>query len=93
MQEALEDEYNQFQEDMERGETCCRYLDEMEYEDEYSHNQIDECQRKFIEMVKEYLHEHFPGRYVVSGGYCVFVMTIEEIKKKNLSHYEHLIVD
>lgn len=49
MFEELEYEYNLFLDDMKRGETFCRYLDEYEYEDEYSHNEIDECQRRLSE--------------------------------------------
>lgn len=92
MHEELEYEYNQFLEDMKRGETFCRYLDETEYEDEYSHNDIDDCQSKFIEKARAYLHEHFPSKYVISGGWCVFVMTIDEAKKRNIHHYENYLV-
>lgn len=92
MWEEMEEEYNQFLEDMKCGETFCRYLDETEYEDNYSHNEIDEYQTKFIEKASEYLHKHFPGIYIISSGWCVFVMTVEEAKKRNVYLCEHYIV-
>lgn len=93
MYEEIEEEFQIFKQDFENGRlTFGRYFDENAYEDEYSHNQIDEFQGKFIEKVKAYLHEHAPGRYVVSGGWCVFVMTLEEAQKRNLRHLKHLIV-
>ena len=92
MYQELEDEYELFLDDMKREETFCRYIDESGYEDEYSHNDIDDCQGKFIEKVKEWLHENKPNQYIVSSGWCVFVMTIEEAKKRNMKKWEHLIV-
>lgn len=93
MWEELEEEYSRFLEDMKRGETFCRYIDETEYEDDYSHNEIDDCQMKFIEKVRTYLHEHFPNKYIVSSGWCVFVLTIEEARKRNMHHFENYIVE
>ena len=85
MYQELEDEYELFLDDMKREETFCRYIDESEYEDEYSHNDIDEAQDKFIEKVREYLHENYPGKYVVSGGWCVFVMTPDRARESHVS--------
>src|SRR5699024_9042617 len=83
MCEELEYEDNLVLDDMKRGETVCRYLDEDEYKDESSHNEIDECQRRLSEKIEEYLRENKPGEYIVSTGWCVFVMTVEEAKKRN----------
>ena len=58
MYQELEDEYELFLDDMKRDETFCMYIDESDYEDEYSHNDIEDCQEKFIEKVKEWLHEN-----------------------------------
>ena len=69
-----------------------RWFDEDDYEDEYSHNEIDEYQEKFIDKVKEYLHEKAPNKYVVTSGWCVFVMTVEEAKKRKMMHIEEYIV-
>lgn len=52
MFEELEYEYSRFLNDMKRGESFCRYLDEDEYEDEYSHNEIGECQRNLRKRLK-----------------------------------------
>ena len=48
MYQELEDEYELFLDDMKREETFCRYIDESDYEDEYSHNDIYDCQEKFV---------------------------------------------
>ena len=85
MYEILEDEYNQFLQDIADGSMIFgRYIDESEYEDEYSHNDINEAQDKFIEKVREYLHENYPGKYVVSGGWCVFVMTPDRARESHV---------
>lgn len=92
MFEELEYEYNLFLEDMKNGETFCRYMDEDEYEDEYSHNEIYEYQEKLVNKIKEYLKKNKPNQYIVSSGWCVFVLTIDEAKKRNMCNYEDLIV-
>lgn len=92
MYEAMLEEFEQFKADMENGETFCKYMVEDDYEDEYSHNEIDEYMEKFEEKAREYLHEHIPGKYIVSGGWCVFVMTEEEAKKRNMHMYEEWLV-
>lgn len=92
MWQIIEDEYEYFLEDMKREETFCRYIDESDYEDEYSHNQIEECQHLFMEKIRDWLHKNKPGVYAVSNGWCVFVMTEEEAKKRNLWTYERHIV-
>ena len=93
MYEELEYEFSEFKRDLDEGGlTFGKYFDEDEYEDEYSHNQIDEFTEKFIERVKEYLHEKAPNKYVVTSGWCVFVMTVEEAKKRNMSYIEECTV-
>lgn len=92
MHEAMLEEFEQFKIDMEEGREFCRYMVEDDYEDEYSHNEIDEYMGKFMEKAREYLYEHIPGKYIVSGGWCVFVMTVEEAKKRNMHKYKDLIV-
>lgn len=92
MFEELEYEYNLFLKDMERGETVCQYMDEDEYEDEYSHNEIEKYQEKLIDKIKEYLRENKPNQYIVTSGWCVFVITIDEAKKRNMWNYEDWIV-
>ena len=86
MMEIVEEEYQQFLQDMEDGSLVFgQYIDEAEYEYEYSHNDIEEAQSIFMKKVKEYLHINIPNKYMVSEGYCVFVMTPERARKSNVS--------
>lgn len=90
--EILEYEYEIFLEDMKRGETFCQYVDESVYEDDYSHNAIEEAQDNFIKKATTWLRENKPNQYVITGGWCVFVMTIEEAEKRNLLDIDDDIV-
>lgn len=92
MYEELEYEFEQFKSDMESGVSFGQYFDESDYEDEYSHNQIGEFQSKFIDMVREYLHENIPGKYVMTSSWCIFVMTVEESRKRNMLRINDCIV-
>lgn len=94
MYEELKYEFAEFKQGIDDGGLVFgRYFDEDEYEDEYAHNEIGEFQAKFIDMVKEYLHEKAPGRYVVTSGWCVFVMSVEEAKKRKIRRIEDCIVE
>ena len=80
--EAFED----LKDDIENNDFAeTKYLDTWDFEDEYSHNDIDEAQDKFIEKVREYLHENYPGKYVVAGSWCVFVMTPDRARESHIS--------
>ena len=93
MYEELKYEFAEFKQDIDDGGLVFgRYFDEDEYEDEYSHNEIGKFQAKFIDKVKEYLHEKAPGRYVVTSSWCVFVMSVEEAKKRKMRRIEDCIV-
>ena len=93
MYEELEYEFAEFKHDLDEGGLVFgRYFEEDMFEDEYSHNAIDAFKSRFIEKVKDYLREKAPNKYVVTSGWCVFVMTIEEAKKRNLHHIEERIV-
>lgn len=86
MQLEIEYEYNQFLKDMnDSGFAFGRYMDEDEYEDEYSHNAIDEAMEILQEKIKTYLHENRPGEFVVTSGWCVFVMTPDRARESNIS--------
>lgn len=94
MYEELEEEFLNFKQDVDSGSLVFgRYFDEDDYEDEYSHNQIDEYKEKFIDKVIAYLHETNPGKYVVTSGWCVFIMTIDEAKKRKICSLEDLVVN
>lgn len=93
MFEIVEDEFEYFLKDMENGESFCRYIDEDEYEDEYSHNDIDELQSEFTNKVRTWLRENRPDQYIVlKECWCVFVLTIEEAKKRKFNYWENWVV-
>lgn len=86
MQLEIEYEYNQFLKDMnDIGFVFGRYMDEDEYEDEYSHNAIDEAMEILQEKIRAYLHENRPGEFVVTSGWCIFVMTPDRARESNIS--------
>lgn len=92
MKEELEYEFNCFLQDMEHGVTFGRYFDEDSYEYDYSHNQIDEYQEQFRRKVIEWLRKNEPGKYLVTPGYCIFVMTEEEARKRKLWDIEDSLI-
>lgn len=76
MEKEIEYEYNEFLIDVsETGFIFGRYMDVDDYEDEYSHDAIDEAIEIMEEKIRTYLHKNRPGKFVVSSGWCVFVMT------------------
>jgi len=84
MYEEMEEEFQQFLIDMEEAENAmvfAQYMDEDDYEDDYGNNEIYECQEKFKKKVRDWLRENKPGRYIVTGGYNVSVMTLDEARK------------
>ena len=85
MHEIVENEYNRFLQDISDGSMIFgKYIDESEYIYEYSYHDIGEAQGKFIEKVREYLHENYPCKYVVSNGWCVFVMTPDRARESHV---------
>lgn len=93
MYEEIQHEFEQFKYDINESLVFGRYLDAYDYEDEYSHNEIHEAQAILIQQIKEYLHNNIPNEYVVNSSYCIFVMTIEEAKRRNIRNYSIYIVD
>ena len=86
MQLEIEYEYNQFLKDMnDSGFVFGRYMDEDEYEDEYSHNAIDEAMEILQEKIRTYLHENRPGEFVVISDWCVHVLTKDRAEQLNVS--------
>ena len=89
MHKIVEEEFKQFLLDLQEAEGAMGfgryYIDESDYEDEYSHDDIDTAQNLFIEKVREYLHENYPGKYVVTSCFCVFIMTPERARESHLS--------
>lgn len=85
MQNEIEYEYNEFLSDInDSGFVFGRYMDEDEYEDEYSHNAIDEATEILEEKIRTYLHENRPGEFVVTSGWCIFVMTPNRARESDV---------
>lgn len=68
------------------------YFDAAAYEDEYSGNMIEEYQVIFKQKISEYLHNTYPGKFVVTGGPCVFVLTKEEAMKRDIFNWERKVI-
>lgn len=86
MQLEIEYECNQFLKDInDSGFIFGRYMDEDEYEDDYSHNAIDKAMAILQGKIKRYLHENRPGEFVVTSGWCIFVMTPDRARQSNVS--------
>lgn len=89
MEEIINEEYEIFLEDMDRGITFNRFLMVDDYEDNYSHNEIAEAMNTLASRIRQWLHENKPGKYIVSVSpdYCIFVMTAKEAQMRNVSTY------
>lgn len=87
MEDIINEEYEIFLEDMDRGITFNRFLMVDDYEDEYSHNEIAKAMNTLASRMRQWLHENKPGKYIVSVSpdYCIFVMTVKEAQMRNVS--------
>jgi len=56
------------------------FIDQCEYEDEYSHNEIDEIQNEFMEEADRYLNQNYKGQYKMFSDWCVHIVTKEYYK-------------
>lgn len=64
------------------------FFDESDWEDEHSHNEIEELQRDFVREAEKYLNEVGKDKYIVShGGWCVHVFTKEYYEEKIVPYY------
>lgn len=82
MQLEIEDEYQQFLEDIkDSGFTFGTYMDETEYEDDYSRNSIGNAMGILEKKIREYLHKNRPGEFVVYSDWSVHVMKKEKAKE------------
>lgn len=92
MANEIEYEYNQFLSDMENsGFLLGTYMNEDEYEDEYSHNAIYEAIEILEEKIREYLRKNRPSEFVLISGWNIRVMTIGNAR--NLKWSEKRIED
>lgn len=79
MQLEVSEEYLQFLYDIENtGFLNGCYMDETKYDDEYSHNKIQEAMGDLQNRIKEYLHKNRPKEFVVYSDWCVHVMKKEK---------------
>ncbi len=93
MDYEIEEQYSVFLKDIGTGLLSHKlYLREDEYEDEYSHNEIDDAQIKLSKRIKECLHNNFPNQYCVFIDWCVRVMSVELASKREILNYEKHIV-
>lgn len=91
MQKEIDYEYNEFLRDMNNSLVFGTYMDEDEYEDEYSRDDTEQSMDILEEKIRNYLHENRPGEFVVTSGWCVHVMTLERARKSKV--FERAIDD
>ncbi len=93
MNYEIEDQYETFLKDIETGLLSHElYLIEDEYDDEYSHNDIDMAHVLLADRIKKYLHENYPNRYCVFIDWCVRIMSVELAEEKNIRNYKGYII-
>lgn len=86
MGREIEEEYKQFLSDIsDSAFVFGRYMDEDEYIDDYSMDEIEIASDKLLGRIMAYLHEHRPGEFVVTSGWCIFVMTPERARQTRLT--------
>lgn len=68
------------------------YLREDDYDDEYSHNEIDRAHDLLAEKIKKFLHDNYPNQYCLFIDWCVRVMSVELAEKKNIRKYKSRII-
>lgn len=86
MQLEASEEYLQFLYDIEdQGFLNGCYMDETEFDDEYSHNKIQEAMGALQNRIKEYLHKNRPGEFVVYSDWSVHVMKKEKAEEVGMS--------
>lgn len=85
MQLEISEEYLQFLHDIQdKGFLNGCYMDETEYEDEYSHNTIGEAMEILREKIRTYLHENRPGEFVVYSDWSIQVMKKEKAEEMEM---------
>lgn len=82
--------FNEFLDDMNKEREFCSYLDVWDYEDEYSHNQIEEYRTILEEKIRNWLADNKPNKYYMFGGAEVtYIMTNQELLKRNLHPHRY----
>ena len=74
VEDAMNELVNNIKENISIGNLI--FFDYWDYEDEYSHNQIDEFQRNFKDVAELYLDENYPNHFeVIYGADRIIVKT------------------
>ena len=89
---VIKEEYDNFVSDMEQNKTFCTYMEEWEYEDEFSHNEIDDMRYEFENRIKEWLVANRNNQYYVLSGFNTIVSTENELIKRRLNPQYYEIV-
>lgn len=85
MQLEVEEEYKQFLDDIEEdGFIFGAYIDEAEYEGEYSHNSIGRAMELLENKIKEHLRENKPGEFIVYSDWSVHVIKKEKAEEMGM---------
>lgn len=64
------------------------FLSTSDYEDEYSHNEIEKYQMQFKQKAEKYLKEKYSGKYAIFSDWCVHIVTLEFYEEKIKPHYK-----
>ena len=60
---------------------CNNFIAEDDLEDDFSHNEIGEAQEMFMQKVKEFLSNNYPGKYAMWRDWCVHITTVTLYRK------------
>ena len=91
----IKEDFNNFIKDINNNNLSnTLYMNVDDYEQEYSHNDIDIAQELLYNKIIEYLKDNYPNQYCVMNklDWCVAVLTIEEARNIKLKNYENYIV-
>ena len=65
------------------------FIEDYEFEDDYSYNSIEKIQQEFIKAAKEYLIKNQPGEYIIYRDWCVHICSVKFFNEK-LKDYLHI---
>lgn len=85
MEYEINEEYHYFLSDIRSHDfRLGKYMDISHYEDQYGNDMIEKAMENLAEKIRKYLHENKPGKFIVSTGYCIFVMTPERAREAQI---------
>ena len=66
------------------------FIANSDLEDDFSHNEIGEAQEMFMQKVKEFLSNGYPGKYAMWCDWCVHITTAAIYRKiMQENHYDN----